>query len=183
MNGTNNDQNLSLIQIDRIFREIADNHAMINSYFEGPVSDFEATTINNYPVMWCDILPVNIEKQVSRTLQYNYRVFVLDLVEADGQKSLLEVQSDTLRILTDIVVLLEDYYDFVLDYTIAANPVVNDKPNIVSGFYVELHIEIPYTLGYCTVPEKEVSFLIDSDEADIQDSDNSFIDENSKLYR
>jgi hypothetical protein len=177
MNGNNTDQNITLIQIDNMLRAIAATHAMIDDYGEGLESEINTNT-NSYPLLWCTVLPANIGM---RTVQFNYRMFVLDRV--NNIKDLLRVQSDSLRTLLDVIVLLRDYYDMIVDYDIQATPVVDNKPDMISGYYVEVHITTGYSLGICDVPEKLASYLVDSDNANIEDTDESLIDENFKTYR
>lgn len=152
MNGQNNDQNLSLNQIDLIFREIADTHAMINSYGEGLESEISTQTIQNYPLLWCTIQPWSIGQ---RTTDYAYRLYILDLVDQDKRKNLLEVQSDTAQIIRDVVTLLWDYYDMIIDFDYTVTPVTDTLPDMVTGCYIEIKITSGYSLGYCDIPLKK----------------------------
>lgn len=176
MNGQNSDLNLTLNQMDLIFRDIAATHAMINGYGEGLESEISTETIENYPLMWCTVQPWSMGE---RTTDYSYRIYVLDLVSQDKAKNLLEVQSDTAQTCRDVITLLRDYYDMIIDWDIPVTPVTDALPDMVTGCYAEVKITSGYSLGSCSVPLKkilETNRLLDYDGSFFVDGDGSYFD-------
>lgn len=147
-----NGTNATLVQLIDTFKLIATEHSMLNSFFQGHPFEITEKTVLNYPLLVVDILPVQFDLQ---TIQYNFRVFVTDLVYEDRSNQ-LEVKSDSLRTIWDIVNMLgsENVFDLVVttkDVIPFDDSFLTDN---VAGFYLDIGIITPQTSSYCDVPFK-----------------------------
>lgn len=145
-----NGTNATLNQLVATFKIIAERHAQINSFFQGDAWDITSETVQNYPLLAVTILPANFEYI---TIQYNFRVYVLDLVD-QNRKNELEVQSDTIRILWDVRQWLETVFDLDVVTSGTANPVAESLDDYVAGWYLDIGIITPQEIGPCDVPCK-----------------------------
>jgi hypothetical protein len=146
------DTNVTINQLIAIFQEIAQNHAQINSFGYGQAYDINATTVENYPLLWVYVQPSKISNQ---SMKFVFRFHVMDLVRAEGisvQQD--EVQSDTINTLWDIVFLLRDYYDLLPSFDINVTPFTEKFDDRVTGWYADIPIEVPQQYGICDVPFK-----------------------------
>ena len=80
---------------------------------------------------------------------------MLDLVDKN-KKNELEVQSDTIRTLWDIVEWLSSEAVFNLDVvqSSTATPVAEYLNDFVAGWYIDIGIITPQEFSFCDVPEK-----------------------------
>jgi hypothetical protein len=140
--------NLSLNQIIQSFAMLANNHGMINSFGQGFEDEYIATTVTNYPLFWVSIMPSNIG---SNTVQYNFRFVLMDLVDTDKKNS-IDVLSDTLQILWDLIATIRDVYDLEVLINSDATPFEEMKDDRVSGHYLDIGILIPRDFGSCNAP-------------------------------
>lgn len=165
-------QSNTLNQLDAMFKEIAQNLAVFNSYGEGIVDEISAVTTNNYPLLWNEILPVSIFETYTT---YNYRLYAMDLVFPDLSNR-MEVQSDALTSLHHVLYTIRDTYDMLIEWdNLTATPFVEQFNDMVAGFYIDVKIEIPWAFGSCDVPLKQsfgFNFFIDSDNTPVIDSNN-----------
>ena len=145
-------QSNTLNQLDGMFREIASNLAVFNSYGEGEWEEISANTTINYPLLWCIVNPVNIYETYT---VYNYRLIVMDLVYPDLSNR-MEVQSDTLSSLHHVLYTVRDTYDMLIEWnSLSATPFVQQFNDMVAGWYIDVKIEIPWSLGSCDVPLRQ----------------------------
>jgi len=153
-----NTSNVTLNVLNEIFQNIADRHAMINDYGFGDSWELGALTIEYYPLFWVTVLP---SQMTSNTIVYNFRFIVGDLVHKDESNE-LEVQSDTIQILWDILNMMrQDYGQYEFDispnfsqYNITATPFTEAWDDEISGWYTDIQIVVPRTLGSCDIPLK-----------------------------
>lgn len=145
MNGTN----ATLNQLVKTFEQIAQKHAQINSFGYGEVWDITTHAVNNYPLLWVDIQPATMGPQ---TIQYNFRVYNMDLTDT-SEHNQLEVKSDTIRVLWDVLFMLRDMYDLEITYG-AATDFEEEFDDKVAGWYIDVGIITPQFFGTCDVPLK-----------------------------
>lgn len=147
-----NGQNATLNQLIATFQLIAEKHSMLNSFFQGHPFEITEKTVLNYPLLVTDILPVQFDVQ---TIQYNFRVFVMDLVNTDDRSNELEVKSDSLRTIWDIINMLGsgNVFDLVVS-TSDVTPFDEQLIDRVAGFRIDIGILTPQTSDYCDVPFK-----------------------------
>lgn len=146
------DTNVTINQIIAIFEQIAEDHAMINSFAYGQEYDIAAVTIENYPLLWVWVQPSKISNQ---SMKYVFRAIMMDLVNSEGTgQQQDEVQSNTITVLWDICFLLRDKYDLQIDFDITATPFTEKANDRVTGWMVDIPIEIPQQFGICDVPLK-----------------------------
>jgi hypothetical protein len=146
------DTNVTINQIIATFEQIAEDHAMINSFAYGEEYDIAATTIQNYPLLWVFVQPSKISNQ---SIKYIFRVIIMDLVNAEGTgQQQDEVQSNTITVLWDICFLLRDKYDLAVTFDITTTPFTERDNDRVTGWVMDIPIEIPQQFGICDVPTK-----------------------------
>ena len=148
---------LSKNQIRAIFQEISVKHWMLNDFGYGRKwTRTEPTAPNSkiyYPILWV----VPLEATINKGVQYaNYQVAVFDLVK-EGEGNEMEVESDTHKILTDVVALLNNqklYPSLVLDRnSIRINEVEHEKyQDKLTGHACILRIKTWYDANSCAVP-------------------------------
>lgn len=146
MNGTN----FTLNQIVQAFENIAINHGQINSFTQGNLYDFDASTVINYPTLFLEVRPSSIHDQF---IDYICNLTLADLVNPDIDNQ-LEVQSDMLSVLSDILFLLRDSYDLDPVFPVQPSPFAEYKGDRVSGWNANITLSIPRTFGWCDAPVK-----------------------------
>lgn len=169
--------NITLKVLNSIFEDIATNHALINAYGLGDPWEITAETVQYYPLFWVEVLPGTFG---SNLITYNFRLMVCDLVHKDESNE-LDVQSDTIQVLWDIVKLLKDNYeDFFFDLSTSntATPFTEEFDDEVTGWYLDISITVPRIFGSCDVPTKpqELSGLyifygVKADNSEFSDTD------------
>lgn len=144
-------QSNTLNQLNAMFAEIANDLAVYNSYGEGEVSEIGAITNNHYPLLWCEVNPVNIYETYTT---YNYRLYSMDLVFADLSNR-MEVQSDALSSLHHVLYRIRDHYNMAIEWnSLSATPFIQMFNDLAGGWYIDVKIQIPWSLGSCDIPLK-----------------------------
>lgn len=144
-------QGNSLIQLDNMFRDITSELAVFNSYGEGELQEINAVTTNNYPLLWCEVLPVEIHETYTT---YNYRLYAMDIVFQDLSNR-MEVQSQALNSLHHVLYLVRDQYGLLIEWNaISATPFIQAFNDLTGGWYIDCKIQIPWPFGSCDAPFK-----------------------------
>tara|TARA_R100001244_G_scaffold113201_1_gene83832 strand:- start:1799 stop:2302 length:504 start_codon:yes stop_codon:yes gene_type:complete len=139
---------------------LGEQHLQIKTTTTGDVSDIDLEDTTLFPLY--HINPVNAEVSL-QTKSFNFQIFVMDMVDADGNQEQY-VQSDTLQIVTDIIALLkqgeimyqydndgeEPRYWIEDDFTI--EPFQERFDNAVCGWVAEIKVEVESQLNSCIVP-------------------------------
>ncbi len=147
-----NGNNATLNQLVETFKVIALQHGQLHAFGQGEPSEITTLSVENYPLLWITILPANL---TINTIQFNFRVYVCDLVQ-DNRDNELEILSDNIRILWDIIAILENNYELETTYT-NAEPFTEKLDDRVAGWYLDIGIVTAQTLGVCDVPLKQNS--------------------------
>lgn len=173
-----NTTNITLNVLNTIFNDIADRHNMIHDYGFGDNWEIAATTVQYYPLFWVQVLPSTIYNSY---IQYNFRFIVGDLVHKDESNE-LEVQSDTLQILWDIIAMIRQdyrtsyYYSVYPDINnnVIATPFTEAWDDELSGWYTDISIRVPRNFGSCDIAN-QTQYVIDFNGDYLVDSNGDFI--------
>ena len=143
----------TLNQIINLFEVIATNHAQINGFNFGEVSDISASEQEQYPLLWIDVIDSGIE---SNTLSLNMNVKVMD-IQKDDQTNERDTLSDCLSIAQDVYSALcnpiyQDY--FLLSFATNLVPLREALADKVNGWEMNLTFELLQERNRCQIPLK-----------------------------
>ena len=143
----------TLNQIINLFEVIATNHAQINGFNFGEVSDISASEQEQYPLLWIDVIDSSIE---SNTLSLNMNVKVMD-IRKDDQTNERDTLSDCLSISQDVYSALTNpiYQDyFLLSFATNLVPLREALADKVNGWEMNLTFELAQERNRCQIPIK-----------------------------
>jgi hypothetical protein len=143
----------TLNQIINLFEVIATNHAQINGFNFGEVSDISASEQEQYPLLWIDVIDSGIE---SNTLSLNMNVKIMD-IQKDDQTNERDTLSDCLSIAQDVYSALcnpiyQDY--FMLSFATNLVPLREALADKVNGWEMNLTFELMQDRNRCQIPLK-----------------------------
>lgn len=147
---------LSKNQIRSIFQNIADSHWMIHDFNYG--NEWEMTEVRpgetkvQYPLLY--VVPRE-SVYPKGAIHHNYYLYVFDLVKK-GESNEMEVESDTFKICSDIVALLnsQKFYDITLDRpSVRVEAVMTEKsPDELTGHRMSITLTERFAADACAVP-------------------------------
>jgi hypothetical protein len=143
----------TLNQIINLFETIATNHAQINGFNFGEVSDISASEQEQYPLLWIDVIDSSID---SNTLSLNMNVKVMD-IQKDDQTNERDTLSDCLSIAQDVYSALTNpiYQDyFLLSFATNLVPLREALADKVNGWEMNLTFELAQERNRCQIPLK-----------------------------
>lgn len=143
--------NFSLNQVVEKLETIQQNHKILKGFKFCDVSDLEAENSLRYPLLWCDVLPSAFSTKV---VTLNLQISVLDIVKKDLSNE-KDVLSDTLQILSDVVIELRDPSlggDFIIEDTLNATPIKDSYQDEVAGWNCQIALQIANPYNRCEVP-------------------------------
>jgi len=141
---------MSLNQIVKELRTIADNHPQINHFFEGEEYNFASSGVVNCPAM---IVVPQPHKLSGSVLKYNFKIYIGDLVHKDLSNR-PDVLSDTLQILLDVIYKLQaPEFEGVIDTEIQLNDFEDSFDCELYGYWSNISIRFSNPFNICAVPE------------------------------
>ena len=143
----------TLNQIINLFEVIATNHAQINGFNFGEVSDISASEQEQYPLLWIDVVDSAID---SNTLSLIMNVKVMD-IQKDDQTNERDTLSDCLSIAQDVYSALTNpiYQDyFLLSFATNLVPLREALADKVNGWEMNLTFELAQERNRCQIPIK-----------------------------
>lgn len=143
----------SLADIKELLKEIANNHANINSYFFGSYVEAVSRDALTYPAMIPTVQPSTLS---FKKANINMDVYFVDKYKESDYEMRDDVLSDLLLIATDVRALMrkEIYDDFEINQNITLNPFVNYGGDLTCGWVMSIDFEIDDLMNYCAVPNK-----------------------------
>lgn len=141
----------TLNQVLNILRTICNDHAQINSFVFGHISEISASEQEQYPLVWCD---VNDSQMSERMFTLNLSLYVLDIQRADGSNE-VDVLSDTLSIGRDLIAALNNpiYQDyFNVQFDVNFGQVREGFPDVVDGWKLNIGLELMELNDRCQIP-------------------------------
>ena len=140
---------------------LGEQHLEIKSTTTGDITDIDLEKNTLFPLY--HINPVSVDVSMSQKT-FNFQLFVMDIVDADGDAE-QTVLSDTLQIITDIIAILKHGeilygYDashgeeerYFVDDDFSIEPFTERFDNAVTGWIVDVGIIVESELDSCTIP-------------------------------
>ena len=140
---------------------IGEQHLEIKSTTTGDITDIDLEKNTLFPLY--HINPVSVDVSMSQKT-FNFQLFVMDIVDADGDAE-QTVLSDTLQIITDLIAILKHGeilygYDashgeeerYFVDDDFSIEPFTERFDNAVTGWIVDVGIIVESELDSCTIP-------------------------------
>ena len=146
-------------QLKRAFEDLATRHKFINSFHWVKDSDLGASIKVIYPALVVhpiDATMLKAEDGTFKMMEYKFIVKVLDLTEKDESNE-LDVESDTLQILTEIVNELNLNFDnsnIVIQDDVTFEPLDEYSDDEATGWQGDLTIKTPVNNSNCFLPFK-----------------------------
>jgi hypothetical protein len=143
------------ILIDR-FKYFATGHYLIRKFSHGPLESADINQTGEYPYMHVEPQPVTFSTGV---LQFTFRVYFMDIPRdaENPQEYRREALSDCLRLCGDIIYEIQngqqvfgDQVQVLGDTT--ARPLINEQFNWLTGWYIDLVLQVPNTWDACDIP-------------------------------
>lgn len=145
-------QQFTYNQLLTIFKNFADNHDQVKSFYAGKPQDFRNPD-RLYPLLY---VQCNDVESLANEIQYQFEIVVLDRITTDGELSNEnEVFSDTLQIISDLKAYLTNsfVYDFIVVPDASISKVGKEiNSDITSGWLTNLTIRTPWSADICSIP-------------------------------
>lgn len=141
----------TLNQVLNILRTICNDHAQINSFVFGQISEISASEQEQYPLVWCDI---NDSQMSERIFIMNLSLYILDIQRVDNTNE-IDVISDTLSIGRDLIAALNNpiYQDyFNVQFDVNFGQIREGFPDVVDGWKLDLSLELMELNDRCQIP-------------------------------
>jgi len=149
---------MTLNNIEAIFKDIAERHKQVNSFYNQQA--FDITSVNEviYPSIVINTSEVSLPKGQAgyNTKSYSIELQFIDLVHKD-ENNKQEVLSDGASILNDMIselsthpIYIEEGIDLINDITL--NPLRNAYGDEVSGWNTLLTLQLPNRVSWCGSP-------------------------------
>ena len=149
----------TLKKIDQEFKAIAEAHLQVHSYFFGEF--FEV--YSQHQPEYCSLL-VNVNNAIIQQKFVTLQIEILVTDKTfDGIENSIDVESDTLQILDDIVNIM-NYSDRwqkfgIVDAQSTARKVVEKGGDTVNGWYLTMNFKIfKDEQGFCDLPLENYSY-------------------------
>lgn len=141
---------MTLNNIIELLRQYAANHAQLNGFGQGPISEYGASSDLKHAVMWVSLSP---SRHSQKQMWYQLQLIFSDLV-FDDQKNALEVQSDMLLVGLDTLAYLRDNpdFDFQVDDEVSIDFFTERMGDLCAGCVLSLTIRDPKPLDRCAIP-------------------------------
>jgi hypothetical protein len=141
---------MTLNQILKELEVIAQSHKQIDTFAFGDFHEINTSGDIRYPLMWAFYDGVVINEGVQ---QVNFNLVFCDVVK-QGEVNETEVLSDQLEIAKDVIAQLNDpMYSWNFDANnINIQPFTERWTDSVSGYSVNITLELPYTSDRCVIP-------------------------------
>ena len=140
-----------------LFNDLANRHKFINDFYWGNDESIGASRKFNYPVLMVqpiDATMLKTEQGTYKMMEHRFEVKVVDLVEKD-ESSHPDVESDTLQILTEIVIELNENFKaatiLIMDDTIF-EPLDEFSDDDSTGWSGTITIKAPIRSNKCFLP-------------------------------
>lgn len=157
---------MTLNQFVNIFRNFTTSHEQLNGFFVGDSDKFALNKSQRYPVLLMDIDPSTVNEL---TKTFKARFIVLD--RATSLEQVLEVQSDTELICSDIIAVLNNIVNTTLTLPIDINHYegATQTNDLLAGSFFDIALEVFSPLNACDVPSDVApefsngAFVVDQD--------------------
>lgn len=137
---------MTLIEIVKEFIKIAKKQPNINYTFEGDVYKLSSVPNINYSIFG---VTQSSHRQEQDTIVYTLNLFYMDRIKQD-ESNLLQVQSNAIMMLGNIINLFANYNDDVeVDYNINYTTFSHKIAEVCGGAYCTVNIRVDNGIGIC----------------------------------
>lgn len=154
---------MTLNQIIKRLKSLAEAHKQVNSFYYGDISEFEHQPASdvNYPI----VVVTHDTGTVSRTnknREHNLIIYFLDLINVADQteKNKEEVLSDMVSVMEDFVALMNSN-DFQFTWSVSQDNnftlIVNGNADVVGGAALQITVGVDNTTNRCQVPADDIT--------------------------
>ena len=149
---------MTLNQIIVLFKDIADRHEQVKDFAAKQDFNIDADNAPKYPILVINPTPAILPKTdngfTSLTMAFDLQV--IDLVNKDNNNE-LEVLSDTMQIINDIINELSTHPDYIEDgleivSDVTLEPLRGAYDSDVDGWKTSIEIMQPNKRSYCSAP-------------------------------
>jgi hypothetical protein len=139
-----------------LFKDIAEKHLQIHSFFWGDVPDAFGRQDIIFPLMI--VTPNSVSMNLGE-VSHSYTVTILDRL-IDGDVNKVDVDSDCFQYYRDVVAQLDrlNQVDFGIEFPMTPEPVQDVSPHLCYGFQGEMLINVDENYDQCAVPSEPISF-------------------------
>lgn len=144
--------------IDLTFRRIVDAHDLLRVFHTNSTQelDIEQIAVDEYPFLYANCSGAQIN---GGYVQYRYEVIVGDLVIEEQTDTLVDVYSETLLLMQDVVAQFslsmsaaaDDRVDkgWVFEMPVDCQPFTSKFSNLLTGWTAQFTIQVPAPLNLC----------------------------------
>lgn len=158
---------MTLNQIVNRVKLICLAHKQVRNFYFGAPTDFLTDKTTRYASAFLQDTPGSLDVSKKEEV-IGFKLFLLDLVNvsADAKENELDVQSDMLEVIKDVLAEMDhsNYTDWSIS---ASNPVTilrEEFDDLVAGVVIDISIRTPYTKDTCAVPTDELPAVINTDD-------------------
>lgn len=146
---------MTLNQVIRRIKALALDHKQVRNFYQGLVGDFLADKTTLYPSAFLQNTGGTLSTS-SKALTLGYRMFLCDLVHVseDTMTNQLDVQSDMLQIMMDLVAQMNfgAFNDWALSSDMQVQLFVEDENDQFAGCYLDFTIRFMFSQNICQIP-------------------------------
>lgn len=144
--------------IDVVFRDIVDNHKVLQSYYTISTKDIDIDklSVDKYPLLYANCTNARINQS---SIEFTYEVIVGDLVIEKMQDELIDVNNETLHLLQDVIAQFElsvsnhanahGNADWTFELPVSCTPYVSRFDNLLAGWSTSFVIRVPLGINLC----------------------------------
>jgi hypothetical protein len=139
-----------------LFKDIAEKHLQIHSFFWGDVPDAFGRQDIIFPLMI--VTPNSVSMNLGE-VSHSYTVTILDRL-IDGDTNKVDVDSDCFQYYRDVVAQLDrlNQVEFGIEFPMTPEPVQDVSPHLCYGFQGEMLINVDENYDQCAVPSEPINF-------------------------
>lgn len=142
----------TLNQIVSILNDFANAHQQVNSFGSGQLEDFATSGVTEYPTMWVDFEPSQVDAQIFSNI---FRIYLADRQDK-GQFNQNHCLSDMQLVALDLIAYLKDpivFYNIRLQDNITLNPFFEGKfDDEIVGVYFDITFNTAFLEDRCHIP-------------------------------
>lgn len=141
---------MTLNNVIKKIRLIAESHKLITSYYFGDVLDYTVKTEQQHSSMVCTLTGATVTRTQS---QVKFGLYFFDWCELDNIDKETEIWSDQLLILQDVIAEIRDKkYDWDVSESNNVTFFEERYEDAVSGVQTDITITFDYEADRCAVP-------------------------------
>lgn len=148
----------SVKDIDNTFRNIVDEHQTIQAYYTNTTKevDIDKMTIDKYPLLYAGCSGAQIN---GGYVEFRYEVMIGDLVVEEQSDDLVDVYSETLLLMQDVIAKFElalsaeaggtVSHEWSFELPVDCSPFTSRFDNLLTGWSGNFTIRIPNVVDLC----------------------------------